>query len=61
MLGFDLDSWNHVALAAVFILCMAALIACVFVLGLVLLHSWEAESLLHCSPWSSPSSPCGQF
>jgi hypothetical protein len=61
MFGLDLDFWGHVTLAAVFILGVAALIACVFVLGLVLLHSWEAESLLHCSPWSSSSSPCGRF
>jgi hypothetical protein len=49
MLDFDPDSWNYVTLAAVFILGMGALIASVFVLGLVLLRSWEAEWLLRCS------------
>jgi hypothetical protein len=60
-MGFDLDSWGHVTRAAVFTLAILALISMVIVLGLVALYSWEAESLLHCSPWSTPSSPCGGF
>jgi hypothetical protein len=61
MLGFDHDFWGRMTPAAGFTLCILALITMFIVLGLVALHSWEAESLLHCSPWSSPSSPCGGF
>jgi hypothetical protein len=61
MIGFDFDFWGRVTRAATFTLGMVALIIMVLVLGLVALNSWEAESLLHCSPWSTPSSPCGQF
>ena len=60
MLDFDLDFGDYVTLATLFMLGICALIA-IFVLGLAVLHSWEAESLLHCSPWSTPSSPCGHF
>jgi hypothetical protein len=60
-MGFDLDSWGRVTRAAVFTLAILALIGMVIVLGLVALYSWEAESLLHCSPWSTPSSLCGGF
>ena len=60
MVGIDLDFGDDVTLTTLFILGICALIA-IFVLGLAVLHSWEAESLLHCSPLSSLSSPCGQF
>jgi hypothetical protein len=61
MLGLDLGSWGHVILPGVFTLGVLALIIMVLVLGVVALYSWEAESLIHCSPWSTPSSPCGQM
>jgi hypothetical protein len=61
MLGFNLDFWGHVALAAVFILGMAMLIASVLVLGLFLLQSWEAEWLLRCSSWSTSPWSSGWF
>ena len=60
-MGFDLDSRGQVTRATVFTLAILALISMVIVLGLVALYSWEAESLLHCSPWSTPSSLCGGF
>jgi ABC-type antimicrobial peptide transport system permease subunit len=34
MLGFDLDMWDYITFAALFLLCVLALIAIVFVLGL---------------------------
>ena len=61
MLGLNLDFWGHVALAAVFILGMAMLIASVLVLGLFLLQSWEAEWLLRCSSWSTSPWSSGWF
>jgi hypothetical protein len=61
MVGFDRDFWGHATLAAVFILGMGALIACVLVLGLVLLQSWEAEWLLRCSSLSFSPSLSGWF
>lgn len=60
-IGFGLDSWGQVTRAAVFTLAILTLITIIIVLGLVALYSWEAESLLHCSPWSTSSSPCGGF
>jgi len=60
-MGFDLDSRGQVTRATVFTLAILVLISMVIVLGLVALYSWEAESLLHCSPWSTPPSLCGGF
>jgi hypothetical protein len=60
ILNFDHDFGNNVTFATLFILGICTLIV-IFVLGLVALHSWEAESFLHCLPWATPSSPCGQF
>jgi hypothetical protein len=61
MLDFGLDFWDDVTLAATFILGMAAMIAMVFVLGLVLIQSWEAEWFLRCSSRSPSSSSSGWF
>ncbi len=61
MSGVDHDSWGLLNLAAVFILGMAVLIVCAFVLGLALLQSWEAESLLRCSLWSISAAPFGGY
>ena len=49
----DLDPWDDFALAAVFILGLAAPFASVIVLGFVLLNSWETEWLQGCSFWPS--------
>lgn len=46
MLLLDRDASFDLALAAVFILGMAMLIASILILGLVLFNSWEAEWLL---------------
>jgi hypothetical protein len=61
MLGVDLDFWEYVTFAALFILGIGALIAVVFVLGLSILYSWEAASLMRCPSWSFSSSSCGWF
>jgi hypothetical protein len=61
MLGMDLDFWEYVTFAAIFILGVVALIAVVFVLGLSILYSWEAASLMRCPSWSFFSSSCGWF
>jgi hypothetical protein len=61
MLGMDLDFWEYVTFAALFILGIGALIAVVFVLGLSTLYSWEAASLMRCPSWSFSSSSCGWF
>jgi hypothetical protein len=60
MLDIDRDFGNNVTFVALLMLGTFAMIA-IIVLGVVALHSWEAESLLHCSPWSTLSSPCGHF
>jgi len=60
MLASDLDFGDSVTFAVLFMLGMSALIA-IFVLGVTLLYSWEAEWLLRCSSWSSSSSTSGWF
>jgi hypothetical protein len=61
MLDFDLDFGECVTFAFLFVLGIGALIASVFVLGVILLQSWEAEQLMRCPSWSFSSSSCGWF
>lgn len=58
LLDSDFDFGDFVTSAALFALGIAALIA-IFVLGLLVLYSWEAESLMRRSFWPSSSSPSG--
>jgi hypothetical protein len=60
MLEFDDNFGNYVTFAALFMLGVCALTA-ILVLGLSLLQSWEAESLMRCSSWSASSSSSGSF
>jgi len=53
--------WERAVFAILCILGMGALIASVLVLGVFVLHSWEAESLMRCPSWSSSPLSCGWF
>ena len=56
MLVFDLDFAERVTPAAVLVLGVGLLFACVITLGLVLLQSWAPEWFLRSSSWLSSSS-----